>query len=242
MNLIIDIGNSQTKLAIIQDEKIVLNQRFQELNCTHLSDVFNKNDQICNAIISSVAKIDPDIQECIKSKVQQFLYLNSKTPLPVEVLYKSRETLGNDRIAAVVGANNIFPSSNVLVIDAGTAITFDFINNKNQYLGGNISPGLRMRYSALNYYTNRLPQLEPADEEMLTGDNTNNAIISGVQKGMIFEIDSYIEAYKKKHPDCNFIITGGDAIFFDKKLKSSIFVNLNLVILGLNRIMEYNAE
>ena len=241
MNLILDIGNTRIKIGLIQKEDIIFTKTLNRLTNDDLVNLFT-DYKINKAIISAVSEVDSTILDFIQSHTKKLMELNSDSPLPIEIIYKTKLTLGNDRIAAAVGANNIFPSSNVLIIDAGTAITYDFINNENQYLGGNISPGLRMRFHALHEFTHKLPLLEPLDNEMLTGNSTEQAIISGVQKGMIFEIDNYINEYQKKYPGCKIIMTGGDAIFFDKKLKNSIFVNLNLVTVGLNRILEYNAE
>ena len=178
----------------------------------------------------------------LESTFDFFIDLNEYTNIPIKNLYDSKSTLGKDRLAAVIGANNFYPKSNVLVIDMGTAITFDFINKKDQYLGGSISPGLEMRFSALNHFTGKLPLLKKNEKFSLIGSNTESAIISGVQNGIIFEIDSYINNIKKEYEDLKTILTGGDAIFFDKKLKNTIFVDLNLNFIGLNTILEYNKS
>ncbi|HKL32104.1 MAG TPA: type III pantothenate kinase, partial [Tangfeifania sp.] len=163
-------------------------------------------------------------------------------PLPIENLYQTKDTLGKDRIAAVVGAFDLYPNTNVLVIDAGTAITFDIINEQGQYLGGNISPGLEMRFKALNKFTGRLPLVRKNDFDNLYGRTTEEAILAGVQHGIVFETDKAIETFKEFYNNLKVIITGGDAIFFDKKLKNSFFVHFNLTALGLNRILEHNGE
>ena len=129
-----------------------------------------------------------------------------------------------------------------MVIDAGTAITYDFINDKNEYIGGNISPGLKLRFRALYHFTDKLPLMEPKNYNQLYGLSTEEAILAGVQNGMIYEVDKTIEKFKEFYSNLKVIITGGDAEFFDKKLKYSFFVHFNLVALGLNRILEYNGE
>jgi type III pantothenate kinase len=168
--------------------------------------------------------------------------LSANTPLPIENRYLTKETLGKDRIAAVVGAYDLYPNQNLLVIDAGTAITYDFINEKGQYLGGNISPGIEMRFKALNYYTGKLPRVQPKEWNKLYGSTTEEAILGGVLNGVVFEVDKTIESFKEFYKNLKVIITGGDAEFFDNKLKNSFFVNFNLLALGLNRILEYNGE
>ena len=136
----------------------------------------------------------------------------------------------------------MFPSTNNLIFDFGTAITIDFINANNQYLGGNISPGLNTRFKALHHYTGKLPLIEKNEHFEMTGKTTEEAIISGVQKGIVYEIEGYIREMQSSFANLNVIFTGGDAFFFEKKVKNSIFVEPMLVFFGLNRILEYNAK
>lgn len=240
MNLNIDIGNTRNKLAIFDQNKIVEIIISDEINPKLLKNITDKYKNINNVIISSVKGYNSKLTNYLKLNFAHFIELSDKTKIPIENLYKTKETLGKDRLAAVVGANNIFPNTNVLVIDMGTAITFDFINSKAQYLGGTISPGLEMRFKSLNHFTDKLPLVEKENNFQLIGKSTEEAIISGVQNGIIFEIDSYINQLKHKHENLKTILTGGDAIFFDKKLKNTIFVNLNLNFIGLNKILEHN--
>lgn len=167
--------------------------------------------------------------------------LDHKTPVPINNRYLTPETLGFDRLAAAVGAATVYPGANVLAIDAGTAITYEFVDAQNNYRGGNISPGMEMRFRALHHFTGKLPMIESKMPVSFLGNTTSEAIKAGVIEGMIFEIDGYINTLKKSHHDLKIIITGGDAIFFDKKLKNSIFVNLNLTLHGLNRILRHNV-
>jgi len=241
MNLTIDIGNTRTKLAIMKSSDLVELFIKDDISISVIQGVLNKYPSIKKVILSTVRKIDDSVYTFLKSTFSNFIELNEFTKLPIENLYKTKNTLGKDRLAAVVGANNIFPNMNVLVIDLGTAITYDFINENNQFLGGNISPGLEMRYKALNHFTRQLPLFEKEENFELIGDHTKGAIVSGVQNGIIFEIDGYINELKIKYDELITILTGGDAIFFDKKLKNTIFVNSNLNFIGLNRILEYNT-
>jgi type III pantothenate kinase len=150
--------------------------------------------------------------------------------------------LGRDRLAAAVGANELFPDQNLLIIDAGTAITYDLISENNEFLGGNISPGLEMRFKALNQFTGKLPLVDQADEDDLFGKTTTSAIRCGVQNGVLYEMDQTIELFNENYQNLQIIMTGGDSNFFDRKLNYTIFVHFNLTLIGLNRILEYNAK
>ncbi len=194
------------------------------------------------AIISSVTGDDRGITRLLNKCFPIVIRMDHNTPLPVKSMYKTKETLGNDRIAGVTGANALFPSTNVLVIDAGTAITYDLITRDSVYRGGNITPGLSMRFKALHTYTGKLPLAEKTEHYPLIGEDTISAIVAGVTGGILMEIEGHINALKKVYTDLKAIITGGDAEFFDKKLKNTIFVVPNLISIGLNTILEYNVK
>ena len=166
---------------------------------------------------------------------------STSTPIPIENLYLTKDTLGVDRLANAVAANSIFPQRNVLVVDCGTCVKYDFVNHKNQYLGGSISPGLQMRFKALNQFTGKLPLLKPEAHPSLIGDSTETAITSGVINGLVAEIKGVIKSYTSIYENLTVILTGGDASFFDKELKSNIFVEPNLTLIGLNEILRYNT-
>jgi type III pantothenate kinase len=242
MNLIIDIGNTSAKLAVFLDYNIRELFRLKSLTVKDLKNIKIKFPDLQYSILSTVKDIDKDIIPFLSENFDYFLYLDEYTSLPIENLYKTKKTLGKDRIAAAVGANNIFPDTNVLVIDAGSALTLDFVTSDNRFIGGNISPGLNMRYKALHHFTENLPLLSENNTFDYIGNSTESAIISGVQQGIIFEIDGYINYLKLKYPDLKVILTGGDSNFFEKKLKNTIFVNSNLTLIGLNRILEYNVQ
>jgi len=191
-------------------------------------------------IVSSVKGFNIPGTKRLKRLLDHYMVLSAKTNLPLINLYQTPETLGKDRLAAVIGGISLFPGSNVLVIDAGTAITFDFINKQKEYLGGNISPGLSMRYQALHQFTKQLPLLQKEEDFELLGENTKKAIIRGVQNGIVFEINHYIESLSVKNGNITTILTGGDSNFFDNKLKYPIFVESDLVLMGLNKILKYN--
>lgn len=241
MNLTIDIGNTRCKYAIIEKSDIIEVRIESDISLEHIREIVNNYPRVSKAILSTVRQIDFLIISQLESMFNAFVLLTEDTKIPIENLYKTKNTLGKDRLAAVVGANNIFPNTNVLVIDLGTAITYDFINENNQFMGGNISPGLEMRYKALHHFTRQLPLLEKENEFDLIADHTKGAIISGVQNGIIFEIEGYINLFNQKFDELIIILSGGDANFFDKKLKNTIFVNSNLNLIGLNRILEFNT-
>jgi type III pantothenate kinase len=242
MNIVIDQGNTVCKLAVFNAGEMLIRFVEPELNTDILNSVFEKYPQITHGILSSVAKYNPDIPVFLFKKLKTFIILSSDTPLPIKNNYSTKESLGYDRIADAVGAFSIFPGINVLVIDAGTAITIDLLTAKGEFSGGNISPGLDLRLRALHDYTKNLPKVEKKSEFPLLGKTTEDAILSGVINGAIFELDGYIDKLKAQYPDLKIIFTGGDTKYFDKKLKNSIFANSNLNLTGLNRILEYNVE
>jgi type III pantothenate kinase len=238
MNLAIDVGNSYTKCTVFNKGDIQEIYAFQHFNAEEIKTVFSQY-KIKNGIISNNKNEEITLE--LKNRLPNLLILDENTPLPIENLYQTPNTLGKDRIASAVGAWLLNPNSNTLVIDAGTAITIDFINEKNQYIGGNISPGIQIRFAALHNYTANLPLLDLSDQFGWLGKNSYDAVLNGVLNGVIFEVEGYINKMKENYKALKVIITGGNAVFFDKKLKNIIFVDQNLVFKGLNKILEYNA-
>ncbi|HAX95268.1 MAG TPA: type III pantothenate kinase [Prolixibacteraceae bacterium] len=242
MNLIIDIGNSLTKVYLFDEGRAVESFVIDKTIIPFIQQLLIDYKSIKRAIISSTRDYDPEISGLLDKLPDGWSELTSETELPIANKYKTPETLGKDRLAAVVGAQTLFPGRNVLVIDAGTAITYDIINELGEYYGGSISPGLLMRFRALHQFTGRLPLLMPRDRFEFPGNSTEEAIISGVEQGILFEIEAYIAHFKKNYKNLEVIFTGGDSNFFDSKLKNSFFVCSNLVAFGLNRILDHNAK
>ena len=242
MNLVIDIGNSQTKVAVFEAGEIVHAISMELLTIDRLVGLKQLYPGLSQAILSSVADVNTELLRFLKKEYDFFIEFDHQTAVPIENLYESKETLGLDRLAAAVGGISLFPGKDLLVIDAGTAITFDLIDKNNRFLGGNISPGLKTRFRALHEFTKKLPEIESADQWPKIGKTTEEAIRAGVQNGMIFEIDGMIDHVRKDWPACQIVLTGGDLFFFDKKLKNTIFVKFEITLIGLNRILEYNAE
>ncbi len=247
MNFVIDIGNSFIKLSVFKENKILHLLKFEKSNTDELINKINylknKFPEKINSVLSSVSDINLDLEFFLTEISELYINLNDRPDIPIKNLYKTPETLGTDRIAAVVGANNIFPNRNILIFDIGTAMTIDFVNSDNIYEGGNISPGILMRFKALNTFTKKLPLIKPCKySEILIGKSTKEAILAGVQNGIFFEINGYIDSYRRKYNNLKIIFTGGDNFFFEKKIKINTFADPNLVLKGLNRILEYNAK
>jgi len=242
MNLILDYGNTSVKIAVFDLENIIWKKIVEKPDIFLLRSLFESFPSINKAIISSVAIESAEVCDYLKNIMDTCIDLDKNTPIPVENLYETKDSLGYDRIAGVVGAAAKFPGRNILVIDAGTAITYDFITAKGQFTGGNISPGVYTRARALHKFTARLPMVDLKDQWSFPGKNTKDAIISGILSGVVYEIDGYINDLKQKYHDLITILTGGDINLFDKNLKNIIFVDSNLNLYGLNRILEYNAS
>jgi len=240
MNLIIDVGNTYAKLAVFDDGQIIEKNIIKNKHLvSNIKKLTKEHPRLENAILSSVGELKDSTIKFIQSHLD-VLVLNSNSKLPFKNLYKSPKTLGVDRIALVCASIKHNPNNNVLIIDAGTCITYDFVTAKNEYLGGAISPGIRVRYQSLNNLTANLPLLETKQPINIIGNSTKNSIHSGVIFGILNEIDGVISEYKVKYDDLTVILTGGDANFLSKQLKSSIFANSNFLLEGLNFILDFN--
>lgn len=239
MKLIIDFGNTLKKIAVFDKNELVLLYTYEEFNIDVLKGIVEKHPEISSAIISSVINYPKEIDDFLATNFF-FIKLNSETHIPITNRYESPKTLGNDRIAAVVAASNKFKNINLLVIDAGSCITYDFINKDMEYLGGAISPGIRLRFKSLNSFTDKLPLLTPKNIDFLIGKTTEESILSGIVNGIIAELDGIIDSYKEIYKDLTIIMSGGDHYYFDKRLKNNIFALPNIVLLGLNIILDFN--
>lgn len=242
MNLIIDVGNSSVKLAVFKQGKLISKKRIPLENIMNgINDIKKEFKSIEKAIISSVGNLKKREITCIENYFKVFV-LDASTKIPFQNHYKSPKTLGVDRIALVSASVKKYKELNVLIIDAGTCITYDFINSENNYLGGAISPGIRVRYQSLNNLTANLPLLETKMPYSFIGNSTIESIHSGIINGILNEIEGTINYYDKKYKDLTVILTGGDADFLSKRLKSSIFANSNFLLEGLNYILEFNTN
>jgi type III pantothenate kinase len=242
INLVIDIGNSRTKIALFNQHDLMFSVPLDHLTLNHITMLKDEHPQLKKVILSSVRPQDEELNAFLDSNFEEFIEMGPETLIPIQNLYETPETLGKDRLAAAVGANELFPNQNLLIIDAGTAITYDLVSEMNEFIGGNISLGLSMRFKALNQFTGKLPLLESSDEFQVIGKNTNDAIRAGVQNGILYEISNTIDLFNRNYQNLQIIMTGGDSNFFAGKLNYSIFVHFNITLIGLNRILEYNAK
>jgi len=240
-NLVIDIGNSGLKLAIFHQRKLVYKILLQHIDPNQVRQLV-KEYEVENSLLSSVGQDAEAIANLLKT-ITVYQRFSSNTALPLINEYKSPETLGSDRLAGLMGARFLYPDQPVLVIDAGTCITYDSIDDKSRYEGGSISPGIQMRLKALNHFTGKLPLVDfDPDFEGLIGRDTRESILSGVINGVVAEVEGFIQKYSQRHDYLRVILCGGDARFFDTRLKNSIFANHlscepDLVLIGLNEVI-----
>lgn len=243
MNLAIDIGNTLAKLAVIDDGQVVDFQKTEKIDSAFVEKILEENPEIEAAIIVSTGEYETAWEQMLEKRMKRFIRFGAETPIPIENGYATPQTLGLDRLAAAVAANALYPNSNVLIVDFGTAITVDFVSAEGRFVGGNISPGAATRFRALHHFTKRLPLCELDEESVrLLGNSTQTAIESGVVNGIVYEIEGYIRDLQQRYNNLRIIFTGGESDFFAKRLKNTIFATYDLVAYGLNRILEYNAK
>ena len=239
MNLTLDIGNTQAKLAVF-DDKLLEHCSFDvKFIDDKIGDLLILFPEIINLIVCSVIKIDFNFE---KYNFKNIHFVSKKSNLPFKNLYNTKNSLGNDRLALVSRASIKHPNKNVLIIDSGSCITYDFINENNQYIGGAISPGLNMRFKSLNEFTANLPLIKLMNKPKFVGSNTQESINSGVLNGVINEIEGFIGQYSSKYKNLTVILTGGDSDFLSKRLKISIFANQNFLLEGLNDLVKLNIS
>jgi type III pantothenate kinase len=240
-NLILDFGNTLYKVAVFDRGNLIHKFSGGLLLVEELVLLKNEFPNLKKAIYSTVIDLDQKLKDYL---LQEFnaIELTHKTHLPIQNLYKTPKTLGKDRLAAAIGASQLFPNQNLLIIDAGSSITYEIVT-KEGYIGGCISPGIAMRFKSLHHFTGKLPLITIFEKSAkLIGQTTEESILSGVLNGITAEVDGMIDQYKKAYPDILVILTGGDLKHFDKNLKNNIFAAENLVLQGLNFILEYNDD
>ena len=241
MILAVDIGNTRIKVAVFEDSTIIMQLVFAEKNWLEKIGELVNNFPISDIIASTVGwKVKKDFE--IFSSKATITFVDHTFPFPFINKYSTPETLGIDRMVLASGSVLQFPNTARLIIDAGTCITYDFVDDNDIYYGGAISPGLAMRYQALNNYTARLPLLDLRDPGHITGNSTENSLHSGVVNGVIFEIDGFIDSYRLSHRNIIIILTGGDSEFLAKRLKNTIFANSNFLLESLNQTYQYKSQ
>lgn len=241
-HLIIDWGNSRVKAAVFHKDEVVRQESLPEISPEWILD-FAPEIHKMPALLCSVTSKSAEVEMWLREHTAWFHKLSHQSPLPIELAYNTPETLGYDRLANAVAARKLAPTSHhALAIDVGTCLKFDFIHVKKGYLGGAISPGMRMRYRSLHTDTHALPLLEEPEQMDLIGTNTEKSMHSGVINGMLAEIDGVIQRYQDEYFPISVFLTGGDAQMFEKALKNGIFANSFLTLAGLNDILEFNRN
>lgn len=242
MNLVIDAGNTLIKIAVFDKKEILHYQRSTLLDFSnHVKIIFDAFPHITNAIVSSVSSLD-EKDVLVLSVFCRVHFLSHQSKLPFKNSYATPQSLGVDRLALATAAFCDNPSKNTLIIDAGSCVTYDIVNDFGEYLGGAISPGINMRYKAMHNQTSNLPLLEKEDLLDFIGNSTQTCMQSGVINGICNEIDGVIDQYNSRFADLTVILTGGDAQFLSKRLKNTIFAHSNFLLQGLNYLLEYNKN
>lgn len=248
MNLCIDQGNSRTKVALMTDEGKMINHFiYRQFSSSDVERLFDLYD-ITDSIICSVVDIEAAIVNTLHRRSKHFVLFDHITPVPITNCYDSPQTLGLDRLAAAVGAKSLCPAENLLIIDAGSAITYDFVTSKGEYKGGNIAPGFKMRFTMLQQMTKKLPLVEAGENELipLFGTNTRDAIVAGVIRGVAYEVKGYMRTLHEKVAHFRTFLTGGNAPYILNNVRSSrtekreMTYEKHLVLIGLNTILVYN--
>ena len=230
MNLVIDIGNTLIKAAVVEHDEVLFMQHAEHLSAIDIPALTLRFPQLKRAIVASTSSPTTEVAMLLRHKGFDVLEMTFTTPTPIGNAYASPETLGVDRLAAAVAAVEVMGCRDCLVVDFGTAITIDLVED-GVYRGGNISPGVRTRFRALHDYTSRLPECSPTDEELEYGSTTRQAIEQGVMQGITYEIEGYISHFSAQNVKISLIFTGGDAKYFVKRIKNAIFANCELVTL-----------
>lgn len=248
MNLCIDQGNSRTKVALMTDEgKIIKDFIFKSFSSSDVERLFDLYP-ITDSIISSVVDIEAAVVNTLHRRSQHFVLFDHNTPVPIINRYDTPQTLGQDRLAAAVGAKSLCPNENLLIIDAGSALTYDFVTEQGEYIGGNIAPGLKMRFTMLQRMTKKLPLVEVEEKELipLFGTNTRDAIAAGVIRGVAYEVKGYMRTLQEKMPHFQTYLTGGNAPYILNNVRTSrtedrqMHHEKHLVLIGLNEILCFN--
>ncbi|WP_420155830.1 type III pantothenate kinase [Siphonobacter sp.] len=238
--LAIDLGNTYAKTGLFTADGHLEETHWNFTIPELLEYVRERNP--ARVVLSSTGHAEEKIRSWFAFLPSPILWLTPQTPVPLTKRYDTPHTLGADRVAAAIGARHLFPDRNAVVIDMGTCITYDYVDTENNFHGGLISPGLRMRFKAMHSFTQRLPLVEvPETFPPLVGKSTIHAMQSGVLYGLIAEVQGLIEQYRSIYPDFQVILCGGDAPLFESRLKEPIFAAPELVLWGLYRILNYNV-
>lgn len=241
MDLVIDIGNSFQKIAVFSDTGEILNfLQYDQLTIQHILPLF-KHYKIKQSILSSVGEYDQELIAFLRSETN-FIFFDHQTSIPLFICYEQAETLGSDRIAGAVAAHSFFPGEDILIVQAGSCLVYDFVDRKGRYLGGAISLGIEMRFKALHHFTAKLPLYTYREIDFLIGNTTQYSIESGVINGVAHEVNGFIHQYLREYPELKIILSGGDAARLQKSIKNTIFADQKFVLKGLHKILQFNVE
>ncbi|MCG2609983.1 type III pantothenate kinase [Flavobacterium sp. SM15] len=242
MLLTVDVGNTRIKVAVFEKDSILMHAVFLKDEAEKkIENIFKNFSGITFSVFSSVGKLDESVLNLLR-RHSNLNIISSETHFPFQNKYETPKTLGVDRMVLASGATLLFPEQHRLIIDAGTCITYDFVDAQNNYLGGAISPGFRLRYESLHNYTAKLPLLTLEQPEGFIGNSTKESIHSGVVNGIVNEIEGFIERYRQEYQHLTVILTGGDAEFLAKNIKSTIFANSNFLLESLNHLHNYISD
>jgi type III pantothenate kinase len=242
MILTVDVGNTRIKAAVFEGSTVLENFIFEKNQLEEkIKKILEKFQNCSDLVVASVGNIEKQSFLTFEKHLNVHFFTHEDV-FPFHNKYATPKTLGIDRMILAAGATLQFPKQNRLVIDAGTCITYDFIDENDSYLGGAISPGLRLRYESLHHYTARLPLLTFETPDSYIGNSTAQAIHSGVVNGFVYEIDGFIDEYRANFSNFIIILTGGDADFLAKRLKNTIFANSNFLLESLNQTFQYKIE
>ena len=246
--LTIDVGNTSSKIAVFQGAEIIAFFRKRDLEVSELEawcETYN-----IESIAYSASGSDSDEVIQFVQNYGQHMFLAYDCNMPIRILYKTPETLGRDRIAAVLGAVHLYPAENVLVVDLGTCVTYEILTASGDYLGGNISPGMLMRLKSMHHFTARLPLVDMAGDDFWIGNSTESALRNGAVLGTQLEIESFIgraelffgQLTGNYIDNCKIIFTGGDAAFMGERIEKKVLVEPNLVHKGLYELLKFNKK
>lgn len=238
--LVVDIGNTLAKVGRSESGRVHMLTTFSSDQIDERLPQIVQAERPQYAILSSTRHLSDKVLEDLQSQCECHV-VKSAMQLPFEIKYRTPDTLGSDRIAAIAGSLTHFPNESNLVIDAGTCITYDIIIDGKFYEGGNISPGLFMRLNAMHTFTDTLPLVKMNTEVPLFGISTETAILAGAIQGAAMEMEGMIHAFQQYFGELNVLLTGGDAVHFVNRLKTKIFATPNLVLQGLGNILQYHA-
>lgn len=241
MNLVIDVGNTRVKYAFFDGNELK-ESGFETALLVEKLRTLKRSGIHVDSLLSGSGKVDAVIEREIAELSDSCLVADSLMDLPLALGYDTPETLGFDRIAICAGAMILFPGNHLLVIDSGTAVTFNYVTETGIFVGGNISPGMETRFKALNQFTARLPYVEARKEYGGIGKNTPDAILNGVMNGLLFEIRGYIDDFIMQYPNGKVLVTGGNTPFLEQKMPEAVHFNKYLGLIGLNYILEHHKK